>query len=1524
MSTDNTSLLTPLEARKKWEQLARQDQNSNASDNNLNTLGSNGNSHTSDVDHNNDNKSSYSDSIDTSSVFISSNHFKNSTAIASMYSGSTHNQSSCESASAVSPKSFQPPPEIHVVSASPAPETKPTALVDNKPKIPSQSSKPHTCPKPKPVVSKKPSHLSKKPSDLAISVDAPKLSKPPAPPPPSHKPNLNSFIKSQTSNSNLKPVKNELKLDIAKKPPVKAPERKNLSPPPEIPLKSLKISKSNATIATTPSIEIENSSDDNYLNINRGTTPPPPPPSTRQLRPAVSKDPLRVEIPPAFKRSNTTRPKSAVAESFSYFNNQDHKVEANRSVSTPTGLFPSPTPVHSSICARSSSVGKDNSHLIPPPVPPSRPVTPTRPLYKPENDPIPSPGPKSAHLPPPPIHSNIAADSASDINQTKPTTAEPSSFLSPVPTSFLPPPRHHAINSGSKTPDPYSSNTVSQSIHRRGSSYAVAAVDSSKLMPPPPPPPLHHPKPSTPVSHGLENHLGAEIKPPPSPIAPPPPPSRKLKSPIPSPVLRDDLQAQSYIVPPRAISPKTSEVPPNFVAPAPVAPVPVVPASVNSVTPSPVVPIPVPVQVPASIPVQTQVSAPIPIAHMAPNHVAPIMAAPVPVAAVPIAQTSSLMPPSATTSIPPSSAHPGTIALPTNSQFIPAAVPLVSPSFLSSLPDPTSFPPPPQRGDYFPAPPRRISDSTASTGSHSVSSSTYGSQMSLLHPPPTRRSTGGNAFNGTNFSNNSNASINSIDNQSSEDGAGDSDEGSPTALAASSQNMQYPDFSQSNRRAPIFGGPLHEISSRGKVDAIGFYGTTVCFSSASTTVAMDILTGERFWALSHSDTKITAIEFKPEKDPALCGRIVWLGTKEGHLWEVDLHVSDIRQKRVNVHMFPVVAIQAVGDTMWTLSEDGKICIWESYINDTPKVFRMTPHFKAWCIIGDHIWVGKNRQVSAYHPSLSQQDSFNITGRPIPCFPLPPGKTGCEFTCAACVQKYPDYVFFGHDDGTITVFSRSKGVAIETVNIALHKIASMSGVGSHLWVGSQSGTIFVVDIGVKPWKIIKEWKSHESSVRAIVSNEKSFFSSPQMTHMPVISVSSEQGMLIWDGLLKTDWIENDMNQHDSEFCSFDDIGVLYVTWNAGAARPSDLDRTDYDRMFLSTAFNRACPDYKNGPEIIVFGFQELVELDNKSVTAKTMFKSKKDKKEKYQKVATSTHISHQYKDWQDRLGREVTAYFADNYNLVHSSNMVGLFTCVYVKAGESSRIRSIKSGKTKTGLGGFHGNKGGIAVRLMVDDSSICFVNSHLAAGQNHTSNRNKDIEAILETPFLHDSDNTKYIGKGIFSNGGNGVMVLDHEFCFFAGDLNYRINLHRPTALQMIQEKDYPRLLDADQLLMQLKKDPSHRLRAFQEAKINFPPTYKFDVGTDTYDTSEKRRVPAWCDRIYYRGRDLRVTPEDYGSLAVRVSDHKPVMGLYKLKVKTIDSSLRKEVYKDSLLRWQNHLNESVNDLAKYYKGNCR
>jgi endonuclease/exonuclease/phosphatase family metal-dependent hydrolase len=182
---------------------------------------------------------------------------------------------------------------------------------------------------------------------------------------------------------------------------------------------------------------------------------------------------------------------------------------------------------------------------------------------------------------------------------------------------------------------------------------------------------------------------------------------------------------------------------------------------------------------------------------------------------------------------------------------------------------------------------------------------------------------------------------------------------------------------------------------------------------------------------------------------------------------------------------------------------------------------------------------------------------------------------------------------------------------------------------------------------------------------------------------------------------------------------------------------------------------------------------------------------------------------------------------------------------------------------------------------------MCFVNCHLAAGQTQTANRNNDIAAILEAESLPAESNMT-LRTDQFVSGGDGTMIMDHEVCILNGDLNYRIDaIPRNTIIEAIRQNNLTKLLDRDQLLASRRKNPGFRLRSFTERLITFAPTYKYDVGSDEYDSSDKKRSPAWCDRVLYRGLG-RVKQLDYRRHEVRASDHRPVSAAFKIRVKTV------------------------------------
>lgn len=73
---------------------------------------------------------------------------------------------------------------------------------------------------------------------------------------------------------------------------------------------------------------------------------------------------------------------------------------------------------------------------------------------------------------------------------------------------------------------------------------------------------------------------------------------------------------------------------------------------------------------------------------------------------------------------------------------------------------------------------------------------------------------------------------------------------------------------------------------------------------------------------------------------------------------------------------------------------------------------------------------------------------------------------------------------------------------------------------------------------------------------------------------------------------------------------------------------------------------------------------------------------------------------------------------------------------------------------------------------------------------------------------------------------------------------------------------------------------------------ISFPPTYKYEINSDRYvgenpKEGEKKRSPAWCDRILWFGKGIKQLL--YKRSELRLSDHRPVSSMFLVEVEVFD-----------------------------------
>ncbi|KAG2498410.1 hypothetical protein HYH03_003669 [Edaphochlamys debaryana] len=241
-------------------------------------------------------------------------------------------------------------------------------------------------------------------------------------------------------------------------------------------------------------------------------------------------------------------------------------------------------------------------------------------------------------------------------------------------------------------------------------------------------------------------------------------------------------------------------------------------------------------------------------------------------------------------------------------------------------------------------------------------------------------------------------------------------------------------------------------------------------------------------------------------------------------------------------------------------------------------------------------------------------------------------------------------------------------------------------------------------------------------------------------------------------------------------------------------------------------------------------------------------------------------------WEDRMKDAV----GPGYFKVASVHMGQIRLLVFARNDIYAAVSDVRTAKQPTGVAGVATNKGGVAVSLRVWDTSLAFVNSHLAAHQDRTRARNHNYRDITR-------------GLKLDPAWGMDVLTAFHHVVWM-GDLNYRLDY----GAQAVTPTESPTPADFAALVGEVQRGYFHKLQevdqlkrevttrraflGFGEGDIQWEPSFK--VKRQRGHEYNPQRSPAWCDRILYRSnlplKQIRVLGY-FSAPDIATSDHKPV-----------------------------------------------
>lgn len=244
--------------------------------------------------------------------------------------------------------------------------------------------------------------------------------------------------------------------------------------------------------------------------------------------------------------------------------------------------------------------------------------------------------------------------------------------------------------------------------------------------------------------------------------------------------------------------------------------------------------------------------------------------------------------------------------------------------------------------------------------------------------------------------------------------------------------------------------------------------------------------------LGVKDSKVTCMELCPTGSKPDRGFFLWVGTKEGHIFELDIRTGKTRGVKYAAHLHHVTHMFRHGRSMITLDDSGKVLIFSpdpdtqeniSLQSTTPRVMRTTDKQDFAKMLDGKLWtaartehhgIGQGQRM----PIIRVYDVFNPanTGRSL----LPSEHVG-PVTSATMLPSHPRMVFVGHEEGYISMWELDTEdgypQCVEVMKVSTSDVLSLEGVNNLLWAGSRNGMISAYDISQKPWVVTNCWNAH---------------------------------------------------------------------------------------------------------------------------------------------------------------------------------------------------------------------------------------------------------------------------------------------------------------------------------------------------------------------------------------------------------------------------------------------------------------